>query len=47
LGYFTKYGDGGVDILPIIHLKKGEVKTLAKTFNLPEIIYTKKSSAGL
>lgn len=47
LGYFTKYGDGGVDILPIVHLTKGEVKNMAKDMGLPEIIYTKAPSAAL
>ena len=47
LGYFTKYGDGGVDLLPIVHLTKGEVKNMAKEMNLPEIIYTKPPSANL
>src|SRR5512139_1370439 len=28
-GYFTKYGDGGVDILPISHLLKRQVRTMA------------------
>ena len=30
IGYFTKHGDGGVDVLPIGHLLKGEVRTLAR-----------------
>jgi len=30
LGYFTKYGDGGVDILPIGDLYKTQVRLLAK-----------------
>lgn len=47
LGYFTKYGDGGVDLLPISHLLKREVKQLAKELNLPKIIYTKAPTAGL
>ena len=47
LGYFTKYGDGGVDLLPIVHLLKKEVRQLAKELDLPKIIYTKPSSAGL
>ena len=47
LGYFTKYGDGGVDLLPIVNLTKGEVKQMAKDFQLPEIIYTKKPTAAL
>ncbi len=47
LGYFTKHGDGGVDLLPIIHLTKGEVKDMAKELKLPKNVYTKKPSAAL
>lgn len=47
LGYFTKFGDGGVDLLPIIHLTKGEVKEMAKLMELPEVIYTKAPTAAL
>lgn len=47
LGYFTKYGDGGVDLLPIIHLTKGQVKLMAKELNLPKNVYTKAPTAAL
>ncbi|VEU59235.1 NAD(+) synthase [Mesomycoplasma neurolyticum] len=48
LGYFTKYGDGGVDLLPIVHLKKSEVKQMSKEIKvIPESIINKKPSAGL
>ncbi len=47
LGYFTKYGDGGVDLLPIVHLTKGEVKDMAKELKLPSIVWTKKPTAAL
>ena len=47
LGYFTKYGDGGVDLLPIVHLTKGEVKQMAKELSLPERVYIKKPTAAL
>lgn len=47
LGYFTKYGDGGVDLLPIVHLLKGEVKELARLLDLPSVVYTKKPTAAL
>ena len=47
LGYFTKYGDGGVDLLPIIHLTKGEVKDMARELNLPKVVWTKKPTAAL
>jgi NAD+ synthase len=47
IGYFTKYGDGGVDILPIGHLLKTEVRALARELQVPERILTKAPSAGL
>jgi NAD+ synthase len=46
-GYFTKYGDGGVDILPIANLLKKDVRRLAKELKIPEHIITKAPSAGL
>jgi NAD+ synthase len=46
-GYFTKYGDGGVDLVPIIHLTKGEVKQAAALLGVPEKIITRKPTAGL
>ncbi len=47
VGYFTKYGDGGVDILPIGDLYKREVYEVAKFLKIPEKIINKKPSAGL
>jgi len=47
IGYFTKYGDGGVDILPIVELYKRDVKEMARHLGIPEEIITKKPSAGL
>lgn len=47
VGYFTKYGDGGVDILPIGSLYKTQVKELAKNMKIPERIINKPPSAGL
>ncbi len=47
IGYFTKYGDGGVDFLPIGDLYKTQVKMLAKYVNIPEKIINKTPSAGL
>lgn len=47
IGYFTKYGDGGVDLLPIVHLLKSEVRILAKYLEIPQSIIDKKPSAGL
>ncbi|AEA47387.1 NAD+ synthase [Archaeoglobus veneficus] len=46
-GYFTKYGDGGVDFLPIGDLYKTEVFQLARYLGIPERIVTKKPSARL
>jgi len=47
LGYFTKYGDGGVDLLPIGDLYKTQVRQLARYLELPSRISEKKSSPGL
>ena len=47
VGYFTKYGDGGVDILPIADLYKVNVRELARHVNIPESIVTKVPTAGL
>ena len=47
IGYFTKYGDGGVDILPIGRLLKSEVRTLARELGVPSPIVDKPPSAGL
>jgi len=47
LGYYTKYGDGGVDVLPIGGLLKSEVRTLARELGVPEPIITKAPTAGL
>jgi NAD+ synthase len=46
-GYFTRYGDGGADILPIGGLYKTQVLQLARILELPEKIIRKKPSAGL
>jgi len=47
LGYYTKYGDGGVDIEPIGILYKTKVWELARKLGVPESIISKKPSAGL
>jgi NAD+ synthase len=47
LGYFTKYGDGACDLLPIGDLYKGEVRKLARTLEIPQRIINKVPSAGL
>lgn len=47
LGYFTKYGDGASDFLPIGDLYKTQVYILAKSLNIPEEIIKRVPSAGL
>jgi NAD+ synthase len=47
VGYYTKYGDGGVDFLPLGNLVKGEVRELARGLGVPEPVITKPPSAGL
>jgi NAD+ synthase len=46
-GYFTKYGDGGTDILPLGSLLKGEVRELARFLGIPQPIIDKPPSADL
>ncbi|RQD70679.1 MAG: NAD(+) synthase [Tindallia sp. MSAO_Bac2] len=46
-GYFTKYGDGGVDLLPIADLLKRDVYNMARYLEIPESILNKDPSAGL
>lgn len=47
LGYFTKYGDGAADFLPIASLFKGEVRELAGELGVPKKIIDKTPSAEL
>lgn len=46
-GYFTKYGDGGVDILPIVPFTKGEVREMAQFLGVPKEVIHKEPSADL
>lgn len=46
-GYFTKYGDGGVDLVPLTNYTKGEVREMARHLGVPASIIEKKPSAGL
>ncbi|MTT32425.1 NAD(+) synthase [Terrilactibacillus sp. BCM23-1] len=46
-GYFTKFGDGGVDLVPLVNFTKGQVGQMAKELGVPESILNKKPSAGL
>jgi len=47
LGYFTKYGDGGVDILPLACLYKTQVRELGRYLGIPARILSKPSSPRL
>jgi len=47
MGYFTKYGDGAEDIIPLGDLLKTQVKELAGLLNIPQKIIDKTPSAGL
>ncbi|MEW6447475.1 MAG: NAD(+) synthase [Bacillota bacterium] len=47
IGYFTKYGDGGVDVLPIGNLLKFQVKEVAAHLGIPKAIIDRRPSAGL
>jgi len=47
IGYFTKHGDGGCDLLPIGRLVKSEVRALARALNVPASITERTPSAGL
>ena len=47
VGFYTKYGDGGVDISPIADLLKSEVFQLAKHLNVIQEILEAKPTDGL
>jgi NAD+ synthase len=47
IGYFTKYGDGGADLLPIGHLYKTQVRELARHLGLPSEMVDKPASPQL
>jgi NAD+ synthase len=40
-GFFVKYGDGGIDVQPIVHLYKTQIYQLAEYLGVPEIIRTR------
>jgi len=47
VGFFTKYGDGAVDISPIADLMKSEVRALARVFEISENIINAPPADGL
>ena len=47
IGYATKYGDGGVDIEPLMMYYKHEIFKMAEHLEVPQCIIDKKPSAGL
>jgi len=47
VGFYTKYGDGGVDLSPIADLMKSEVYRLAAEVQVPESIQQAKPTDGL
>jgi NAD+ synthase len=47
IGYFTKYGDGGVDLKPISQLYKREVREVARAIGVPQEVIDRPPSAGL
>ena len=46
-GYFTKYGDSGVDLMPLAGFLKRDIREMARLLNVPDRIITKAPSAGL
>ncbi len=47
VGFFTKYGDGASDFMPISRLLKTQVKELGRYLGVPRVIVEKPSSPGL
>lgn len=45
-GFFTKYGDGGVDLMPLADLLKTHIRQLAQYLDIPENIINKPPSPG-
>lgn len=46
-GFYTKYGDGAVDITPLSSLNKRQVRQLAANLGIPQTVLTKAPTAGL
>lgn len=47
MGYFTKYGDGGSDLLPLGNVLKGDVRAIAQMLGIPQVIIERPPTAGL
>lgn len=47
VGYFTKHGDGGVDVMPLAGIYKTDLVSLARELGIPEQIIEKEPSGGL
>ena len=47
IGYFTKYGDGGVDLFALTDLYKYEVRAVARVIGVPDSVIVRPPSAGL
>lgn len=47
VGYFTKHGDSGSDLLPLASFVKSEIRELANALNIPDIVINKPPTAGL
>jgi NAD+ synthase len=47
VGYFTKHGDAGVDLLPLAGLTKGQVRAAARALGVPARVIGRPPSAGL
>jgi NAD+ synthase len=46
-GFFTKFGDGGADLLPLFRLNKRQGRQLLQELGAPEALYTKVPTADL
>lgn len=46
LGYYTKHGDGAADLLPLGHLYKTQVRTLAEALDVPRFVLDRPATAG-
>lgn len=46
-GFFTKFGDGGVDVTPLYGLTKSQVRSVARFAGVPEVVIEKTPTADL